>query len=372
MTYAAPLRVRARLLNKETGEIKESEVFMGDFPDDRQRHLHHQRRRAGHRFPARPFPGVYYGMSYDTTGKKLFTSTVIPNRGAWLEYETDSSDVFYVRIDKNRKLPVTVFVRALGLGSDAELLDFFGDDERIHATIEKDITKNTEEALLEVYRKLRPGEPLDRGKFPAASREPVFRPPAVRPVPVGRYKYNKKLGIANRLAGCRLSRPVVDPLTGEVLNEAGDLIGRARAIELEDAGVSVAYVVVDDHGESREIKIISNGMVDIGRFVDFDCGSWASTNGSASRSSRRSWKTTSRRRTAGKPSANVPASWCPTISLWMISSRPSTISTASATTSATSTTSTIWATAGSGRWASCCKTSSASGSPGWSGSSGNA
>ena len=180
--------------------------------------------------------------------------------------------MFYVRIDKNRKLPVTVFVRALGLGSDAELLDFFGDDERIHATIEKDITKNTEEALLEVYRKLRPGEPLTVENSQQHLESLFFDPRRYDLSRVGRYKYNKKLGIANRLAGCRLSRPVVDPLTGEVLNEAGDLIGRARAIELEDAGVSVAYVVVDDHGESREIKIISNGMVDIGRFVDFDCG----------------------------------------------------------------------------------------------------
>ncbi len=272
VTYAAPLRVRARLLNKETGEIKESEVFMGDFPlmtdsgtfiiNGAERVIVSQLVRS---------PGVYYGMSYDTTGKKLFTSTVIPNRGAWLEYETDSSDVFYVRIDKNRKLPVTVFVRALGLGSDAELLDFFGDDERIHATIEKDITKNTEEALLEVYRKLRPGEPLTVENSQQHIESLFFDPRRYDLSRVGRYKYNKKLGISNRLAGCRLSRPVVDPLTGEVLNEAGDLIGRARAIELEDAGVSVAYVTVDDHGESREIKIISNGMVDIRRFVGFDC-----------------------------------------------------------------------------------------------------
>ena len=270
--YAAPLGVRARLLNKETGEIKESEVFMGDFPlmtdsgtfiiNGAERVIVSQLVRS---------PGVYYGMSYDTTGKKLFTSTVIPNRGAWLEYETDSSDVFYVRIDKNRKLPVTVFVRALGLGSDAELLDFFGDDERIHATIEKDITKNTEEALLEVYRKLRPGEPLTVENSQQHLESLFFDPRRYDLSRVGRYKYNKKLGIANRLAGCRLSRPVADPLTGEILNEAGDLINRARALELEDAGVSVAYVTVEEHGESREIKIISNGMVDIRRFVDFDC-----------------------------------------------------------------------------------------------------
>ena len=271
VTYAAPLRVRARLLNKETGEIKESEVFMGDFPlmtesgtfviNGAERVIVSQLVRS---------PGVYFGMNYDTTGKKLFNATVIPNRGAWLEYETDSSDVFYVRIDKNRKLPITVFVRALGLGSDAELLDFFGDDERIHATIEKDITKNTEEALLEVYRKLRPGEPLTVENSQQHLESLFFDPRRYDLSRVGRYKYNKKLGISNRLAGCRLSRPVVNPNTGEVMGEPGELIDRARAMEMEDAGVTVAYVQVDDHGEGHEVKIVSNGMVDISKYVDFD------------------------------------------------------------------------------------------------------
>ncbi len=271
VTYAAPLRVRARLLNKETGEIKESEVFMGDFPlmtesgtfviNGAERVIVSQLVRS---------PGVYYGMSYDATGKKLFNTTVIPNRGAWLEYETDSSDVFYVRIDKNRKLPVTVFVRALGLGSDAELLDFFGDDERIHATIEKDITKNTEEALLEVYRKLRPGEPLTVENSQQHLESLFFDPRRYDLSRVGRYKYNKKLGLSNRLAGCRLSRPVVNPNTGEVMGEPGELINRDRAMEMEDAGVTVAYVEVEEHGETREIKIITNGMVDIHKYVDFD------------------------------------------------------------------------------------------------------
>ena len=272
VTYAAPLRVKARLLNKETGEIKESEVFMGDFPlmtdsgtfviNGAERVIVSQLVRS---------PGVYYGMSYDTTGKKLFSSTVIPNRGAWLEYETDSSDVFYVRIDKNRKLLVTVFVRALGLGSDAELLEFFGDDERIHATIEKDITKNTEEALLEVYRKLRPGEPLTVENSQQHLESLFFDPRRYDLSRVGRYKYNKKLGLSNRLSGCRLSRPIADPATGEVLAEAGEVISRARAMELEDAGVTVAFVTVEDHGEEREVKIVSNGMVDIHKYVDFDC-----------------------------------------------------------------------------------------------------
>ncbi len=272
VTYAAPLRVRARLINKETGEIKESEVFMGDFPlmtdsgtfviNGAERVIVSQLVRS---------PGVYYGMSYDSTGKKLFTTTVIPNRGAWLEYETDFSDIFYVRIDKNRKMPVTVLLRALGLGTDAEILEFFGDDERMHATIEKDITKNTEEALLEVYRKLRPGEPLTvensqqhlEGLFFDTRRYDLSR--------VGRYKYNKKLGLSNRLAGCTLSRPVVNPSTGEVMAEAGEVITRPRAMEMEDAGVSVAYVTVETHGgENREVKIITNGMVDIRKYVDFD------------------------------------------------------------------------------------------------------
>ena len=271
VTYAAPLRVRARLLNKETGEIKESEVFMGDFPlmtdsgtfviNGAERVIVSQLVRS---------PGVYFGMNYDTTGKKLFNATVIPTRGAWLEYETDSSDVFYVRIDKNRKLPVTVFVRALGLGSDAELLDFFGDDERIHATIEKDITKNSEEALLEVYRKLRPGEPLTVENSQQHLDSLFFDPRRYDLSRVGRYKYNKKLGLSNRLAGCRLSRPVVDPATGEVLADAGEFINRERALEMEDAGVTVAYVAVEEHGEDREVKIVTNGMVDIRKYVDFD------------------------------------------------------------------------------------------------------
>ena len=272
VTYAAPLRVRARLINKETGEIKESEVFMGDFPlmtesgtfviNGAERVIVSQLVRS---------PGVYYGMNYDSTGKKLFTSTVIPNRGAWLEYETDFSDIFYVRIDKNRKMPVTVLLRALGLGSDAEILEFFGDDERMHATIEKDITKNTEEALLEVYRKLRPGEPLTVENSQQHLEGLFFDPRRYDLSRVGRYKYNKKLGLSNRLSGCTLSRPVVNPFTGELMAEAGEVITRDRAMEMEDAGVTVAYVTVEPHGdENREVKIISNGMVDITKYVDFD------------------------------------------------------------------------------------------------------
>ena len=194
VTYAAPLRVRARLLNKETGEVKEQEIFMGDFPimtesgtfiiNGAERVIVSQLVRS---------PGIYYGMTYDKTGKKLFTSTVIPNRGAWLEYETDSNDIFYVRIDKNRKIPVTTFIRALGLGSDQEILDFFGEDERILATIQKDATKNMEEALLEVYRRLRPGEPPTVESAQSHIDALFFDPRRYDLSRVGRYKYNKKL-----------------------------------------------------------------------------------------------------------------------------------------------------------------------------------
>ncbi len=271
VTYAAPLRVRVRLFNKATGEIKESEVYMGDFPlmtdsgtfviNGAERVIVSQLVRS---------PGVYYGMNYDATGKQLFTTTVIPNRGAWLEYETDSSDTFFVRIDKNRKLPVTVFLRALGLGTDAELIDFFGEDERILSTIEKDTTKNTEEALLEVYRKLRPGEPLTVENSQEHLNNLFFDPRRYDLSRVGRYKFNKKLGLPNRLQGHRLSRPVVAPETGEVLAEPGEVISRARAQELEDLGVTTAYVTVEEHGEEKEVKIISNGTVDIAKYIGFD------------------------------------------------------------------------------------------------------
>ena len=265
-TYAAPLRVTARLLNKETGEIKQNEVYMGDFPlmtdsgtfviNGAERVIVSQLVRS---------PGVYYGMTHDKTGKKMFTTTVIPNRGAWLEYETDQNDIFYVRIDKNRKIHITTFIRALGLGTNSEITDFFGADERILATLEKDTTQNREEALLEVYKKLRPGEPptletaqshLD-GLFFDAHRYDLSR--------VGRYKYNKKLAISQRLAGHKLSQPIASPTTGEILAEAGEVISKERAYELEQAGVTIAYVDV----EGVEVKIISNGMVDIGEYVPF-------------------------------------------------------------------------------------------------------
>ena len=272
VTYAAPLRVTARLLNKQTGEIKESEVFMGDFPlmtdsgtfviNGAERVIVSQLVRS---------PGVYYGMSIDKTGKKLFTSTIIPNRGAWLEYEIDASDVFYVRIDKNRKLPITTFIRSLGYGSDSEILDFFGEDPRIIATIEKDSSKKMEEALIQVYAKLRPGEPPSvdsaaahiEGLFFDARRYDLSR--------VGRYKYNKKLAIGHRIAGRKITQPIADPATGEILAEAGETLTKERAEQIERAGVDTVYVAFD---ENTEVKVISNGMVDINDYIDFDCSEY--------------------------------------------------------------------------------------------------
>ncbi|HOJ35956.1 MAG TPA: DNA-directed RNA polymerase subunit beta, partial [Clostridiales bacterium] len=258
-TYAAPLRVTARLLNKETGEIKESEVYMGDFPimtesgtfviNGAERVIISQLVRS---------PGIYYEMSRDKTGKKLFTTTVIPNRGAWLEYESDQNDLFYVRIDKNRKIYITTFIRALGLSSNAEIDEFFGYDERIKATLDKDPTQNTEEALLEVYKKLRPGEPPTIDTAKAHIDNLFFNEHRYDLSRVGRYKYNKKLAISDRLKGRVLAENIVDPLTGEILAMKGDKISREKAMEIEQAGVSVAYVDAD----GVSVKVISNGMVD--------------------------------------------------------------------------------------------------------------
>ena len=268
-TYAAALRVTARLLNKETGEIKESEVFMGDFPlmtesgtfviNGAERVIVSQLVRS---------PGVYYKMEYDKTGKQLFSSTVIPNRGAWLEYENDANDVFYVRIDKNRKIPITCFIRALGLGTDEELIEYFGNDDRIRATIEKDPCKNTEEALLEVYRKLRPSEPPTVESSQSHINALFFDARRYDLSRVGRYKYNKKLGISGRLAGQMLAEPIANPLTGELMAEAGEVLTRDKAMEIEDAGVSVAWVQVENM--EKPVKVISNGMVEINKFLNFD------------------------------------------------------------------------------------------------------
>lgn len=267
VTYAKPLKVRARLTNKETGEIKENTIFMGDFPwmtdagtfviNGAERCIVSQLVRS---------PGVYYNMDHDKTGKELFTNTVIPNRGAWLEYETDPNDLFYVRIDKNRKIYITTFLRALGLGTDREILDFFGDDDRITATIEKDTTKNTEEALLEVYKKLRPGEPPTLETAQAHLDGLFFDPHRYDLSRVGRYKYNKKLGISDRLTGHTVADPIVSP-QGELLADTGDKIDAQKALEIENSGVMSVFVNVD----GKIVKIVSNGMVDINNFIGFDC-----------------------------------------------------------------------------------------------------
>ena len=286
VTYAAPLRVTARLRNTETDEIKQTEVFMGDFPlmTDSGTFVINGAERAIVSQLVRS-PGVYYSFDKDKTGKDLFKSTVIPNRGAWLEYEMDSNDVVYVRIDKNRKIPLTTFIRAIGIGTNDEIEATFGHDERLNQTIlQKDQTANREEALLEVYKKLRPGEPPTvesavthlNNLFFDARRYDLSR--------FGRYKYNKKLGVGSRLSGHVLSRPVANPLTGEIMAEAGELVKFDKAMEIENAGVKEVFVTVEvkemvtsavtgekvSQLEKEEVKIIGNGMVDISNFVDFD------------------------------------------------------------------------------------------------------
>ncbi len=284
-TYATPLRVTAKLWNKETGEVKESEIFMGDFPlmtesgtfviNGAERVIVSQLVRS---------PGVYYDMEKDKTGKELFKSTIIPNRGAWLEYEMDSNDIIYVRIDKNRKIPLTTFLRAIGLGSDQEIEEMFGHDERLYETIlQKDTAKTVNDGLIEVYKKLRPGEPPTIESAQAHLDMLFFDPRRYDLCKFGRYKYNKKLGIASRLTGRRASRPIVDERTGEVYAEAGDMITYEKAAAIQQAGITEAFLTVEskqyytnENGQSavrmveKEIKVLSNGMVDLAGYVDFD------------------------------------------------------------------------------------------------------
>ena len=266
-TYAAPLRVRARLLNKETGNLQEQEIFMGDFPlmTDAGTFVYNGAERVVVSQLVRS-PGVYFGKSYDKTGKELFTATLNPNRGAWLEYETDANDVFYVRIDKNRKIPMTVLLRAMGLGDDARIREFFGDDERVEATIVKDPTKNQEEGLLETYRKLRPGEPPTIESASNHLEGLFFDPRRYDLSRFGRYKMNKKLAIARRIMGHEAARDIIAPLTGELLCAAGEKISTDLAWEIEKSGVSIVFLNVDD----REVKVISNGTVNANDFFSFD------------------------------------------------------------------------------------------------------
>ena len=266
-TYAAPLRVKVRLINKESGEIKEQEIFMGDFPlmtpsgtfiiNGAERVIVSQLVRA---------PSVYYSQEFDKLGKKLFSSQVIPNRGAWLEYETDSNDIFYVRIDRNRKMPVTVLIRALGFGTDASITELFGEDARLIATMEKDTTTSVDEGLLEIYRKLRPGEPPTVESASSLIQNLFFDPKRYDLARVGRYKFNKKLRLSNRICGFVSAQTIADPETGELIVTEGDVITKEMALALEKAKVNDIVLDVD----GQKTKVISNNMIDLNDFVDYN------------------------------------------------------------------------------------------------------
>ena len=266
-TYAAPLKVRVRLHNKENDEISEHDIFMGDLPlmtvtgtfviNGAERVIVSQLVRS---------PGIYYAIAHDKLGKKLYSCTVIPNRGAWLEYETDSNDVFYVRVDRTRKLPVTVLIRALGIGSNAEIIDLFGEEPKIVATLAKDTSENYQEGLLELYKKIRPGEPLAVESAESLIMSMFFDPRRYDLAKVGRYKFNKKLLFRNRIAGHILAEDAVDPTTGEVLAEAGTEVTRELADTIQNA--AVPYVMIQT--EERNAKVLSNMMVDLAAYVDCD------------------------------------------------------------------------------------------------------
>ncbi len=268
-TYAAPLKVRVRLHNKETDEINEHEIFMGDLPlmtktgtfviNGAERVIVSQLVRS---------PGIYYGIAHDKLGKKLYSATVIPNRGAWLEYETDSNDVFYVRVDRTRKVPITVLIRALGIGTNAEIIDLFGEEPKILASFGKDTAENYQEGLLELYKKIRPGEPLAVDSAESLINSMFFDPRRYDLAKVGRYKFNKKLMLRNRVNGCILAEDVVSPLTGEVVAEKGTKITREIADAIQNSAAE--YLWVEGEDASRNIKILSNMMVDLQAVVDID------------------------------------------------------------------------------------------------------
>ena len=266
-TYASPLKVRMRLRNKETGEIKEQEIFMGDFPKmtDSATFIINGAERAIVSQLVRS-PGVYYGREFDKTDKMLLSATVIPYRGAWLEYETDANDVFYVRIDKNRKIPITSFIRAIGVKTDAEIKELFGEDPLLLATLDKDPAHTSDEALIEIYKKMRPGEPPSVESATNLMDAMFFDTRRYDISAVGRYKYNKKLDIARRIAGHRLLEPAVDPMTGEVLAEADEVLTREKAAMLSAHGVN--HVVIEA-AEGERVKVFGNGMVDIDGFRDY-------------------------------------------------------------------------------------------------------
>ena len=261
-TYAAPLKVRVRLHNKETDEINEHEIFMGDLPimtrtgtfviNGAERVIVSQLVRS---------PGIYYGIAHDKLGKELYSCTVIPNRGAWLEYETDSNDVFYVRVDRTRKVPITVLIRALGIGTNAEIIDLFGEEPKILASFTKDTSENYQEGLLELYKKIRPGEPLAVDSAESLITSMFFDPRRYDLAKVGRYKFNKKLMLKNRITGHTLAEDVVSPMTGEVIAEAGAVVDRELADAIQNA--AVPYVWIAREESDRNIKVLSNMMVDL-------------------------------------------------------------------------------------------------------------
>ncbi|NTV89634.1 MAG: DNA-directed RNA polymerase subunit beta, partial [Clostridiales bacterium] len=266
-TYSAPLKVKVRLINKETGEVKEQEIFMGDFPlmtdtgtfviNGAERVIVSQLVRS---------PGIYYSTKLDRTGKELFSTTVIPNRGAWLEYETDSNDVMSVRIDRTRKLPVTVLLRALGYGTDLQITELLGEDERIIATIQKDNAKSADEGLLEIYKRLRPGEPPTVDSATSLLNSLFFDPKRYDLAKFGRFKFNKKLAIAARASGQKAAENIVNPLTGEILVAENELISRQKADEIQDCGINRINILVD----GKSIVVIGNNTVDLKSFVNFD------------------------------------------------------------------------------------------------------
>lgn len=266
-TYSAPLKAKVRLINKESGEVKEQEIFMGDFPlmtdtgtfiiNGAERVIVSQLVRS---------PGIYYSMKFDRVGKKLYSNTVIPNRGAWLEYETDSNDILSVRIDRTRKLPLTVLLRALGYGTDFEIMQLLGEDERLLATIQKDNAKTTEEGLLEIYKRLRPGEPPTVDSARSLLNSLFFDPKRYDLAKFGRFKFNKKLAISNLISGQVAAENIVSAETGEVLVTEGELIERDKAVEVQNSGVNIVYLSV----EGKSIKVIGNNTVDIHAYVDFD------------------------------------------------------------------------------------------------------
>ena len=266
-TYAAPLKVKVRLCNKDKDEINEHEIFMGDLPlmtdtgsfviNGAERVIVSQLVRS---------PGIYYGIGHDKVGKELYTCTVIPNRGAWLEYETDSNDIFYVRVDRTRKVPVTVLIRALGFGTNAEIIELFGEEPKLLASFGKDTSDNYQDGLLELYKKIRPGEPLSVDSAESLLNSMFFDPRRYDLAKVGRYKFNKKLHFKNRIVGHVLSEDVVDTTTGEILATAGTTVDKQLAVDIQNAAVPYVWV----EGLERRQKVLSNLMVDLGAYVSFD------------------------------------------------------------------------------------------------------